>query len=114
MDESEQMPAVRWAFRENHFIVRAHGHIEMLIEGLSVPDIRRAGITSELLEEYPERPHGHTKLLLGYVRPDRPVHLVVNVQAFESDTSEPLAIVTVYEPEPPEWSDERTRGSNRP
>jgi uncharacterized protein DUF4258 len=103
------MVAVRWAFREKHFILRSHGQIEMKLEGLSVGDVIAAGSNSELLEEYPDRPEGYSKLLLGMVG-ERPVHLVLNVQQFHDDPSYPLAVVTVYEPEPPAWRDEWTRG----
>lgn len=114
MDGAEQMVAVRWAFRDGQFVLRTHAHVEMLLEGLATQDIRRAGSDSDLLEEYPERPQGRTQLLLGHARPGKPVHLVVNVAAFEDDFSEPIAVVTVYEPEPPEWMDERTRGGQQP
>lgn len=107
--ESEQMVAVRWAFREKHFVLRFHGLIEMKLEGLSVNDVVVAGGNSELLEEYPDRPEGYSKLLLGMVG-KRPLHLVLNVQQFHDDPTYPLAVVTVYEPESPAWRDERTRG----
>lgn len=108
MEEPEQMVALGWAFREKHFVLRFHAHFEML-EGLAVGSIGEAGTGSELLEDYSTRREGHTKLLLGYVGGDAPVHIVVNVSAFESDWSEPLVVVTVYEPEGPGWIDERTR-----
>lgn len=109
MAETEQMVAVRWAFREDHFVLRFHAHVEMLTEGLRTSDLRHAGSGCELLEEYPERPEGHTKLILGSSQDGRPIHLVLNVERFEQDPAEPLAVVTVYEPESPEWLDERTR-----
>lgn len=56
------------------------------------------------------RPQGRTKVLLGFLTEEDPVHIVVNVQAFETDFTEPLRVVTVYRPEPPRWRDERTRG----
>lgn len=107
--ESDQSLALRWAFKENHFVLRFHGLVEMRIEGLSVEDLSRAGAESEILEEYPDRAEGYTKLLLGRLT-GRPIHLVVNVQEFHDDSSYPMAIVTVYEPESPFWRDERTRG----
>lgn len=107
--ESEQIQALRWAFKENHFILRVHGFVEMKLEGLTVGDLSVAGSNSEVLEEYPERPEGYTKLLLGPLE-ERPLHIVINVQEFHDDPSYPLAVVTVYEPEPPSWRDERTRG----
>lgn len=114
MEEPEQMVALRWALRERHFVLRFHAHVEMLDEGLAVGSITEAGAQSELLEDYPTRREGHTKLLLGYAGEDRPVHIVVNVSAFESDWSEPLVVVTVYEPEGPGWLDERTRRVEEP
>jgi hypothetical protein len=74
---------------------------------------RSAGSDGELLEDYPSRREGHTKLLLGFAGAKRPVHVVVNVHAYESNWSEPIAVVTVYEPESPEWADEKTRGKRR-
>lgn len=103
------MMGIHWAFAERHFILRFHGLVEMKIEGLSVGDLSRSGAAAELLEEYPDRVEGYTKLLLGKL-PGRPIHLVVNVQEFHDDPSYPIAIVTVYEPESPFWRDERTRG----
>lgn len=108
------MVALGWAFGEKHFVFREHGYIEMLLERLTTEDVVRAAGRCELLEEYPDRPEGFTKLLLGYVRPDRPIHLVVNVEAYERDWSEPLVVVTVYEPERPSWLDERTRARKTP
>lgn len=81
----------------------------MGLEGLSVREMSSAGRQAELLEEYPDRPEGYTKLLLASID-DEPLHIVVNVQEFHEDPSYPLAVVTVYRPEPPAWRDERTRG----
>lgn len=101
--------AIRWAFHEHHFVVRTHAFIEMRLDHLTEADVHRAGIDCELLEDYPDRREGHMLLLLGYIGPERPIHLVVGCEAFERDWSKPLVLVTVYVPEPPGWSDERTR-----
>jgi hypothetical protein len=66
------MIAVRWAFREGHFVLRAHAHIEMLMEGLTLGEFQSAAANGDLLEEYPDRPEGYTKLVLGYVN-TRPI-----------------------------------------
>lgn len=107
--DDEELVGIRWAFRERHFLVRPHGYIEMRLEGLTADDIRRAGSECELLEDYRGRPQGHTMLLLGLIGPNRPVHIVVNIENFERDWSERLDIVTVYVPTKPAWLDERTR-----
>jgi hypothetical protein len=108
MNREDQETALRWAFREEHATPLFHGHVETRLEGLEFRDVLRAGISSEVLEEE-TRPQGRTKLLLGFLTDDDPVHIVVNVQAFESDFAEPLRVVTVYRPERPKWQDERTR-----
>jgi len=113
MDEPEQMPAVRSAFRELRFVLRWHAHLEMRLERVDAMALSSAGSSLELLEDYPERERGHTKLLLGYLTQDDAIHLVANVEAFEDDPSEPLVVVTVYRPEPPWWTHERTRGLRR-
>ena len=109
MDEPEQMVAVRWAFSERHFVLRWHAHQEMLADALTTEAIRGAGAQSDLLEDYPDREHGHTKLLLGETQLGDPIHLVVNVAGFEADFSEPLVVITVYRPTPPWWLDKRKR-----
>ena len=60
----------------------------------------------EVLEEYTDEPRGASALVLGYTGEGRPLHAVC---AF--DPSGTLLIVTVYEPGPPRWLDERTRRS---
>ena len=112
MAQPEQMVAVRWAFRQRHYRLTGHALIEALIEQLSEEDLTAIGSDSDVLEEYPNRPHGHSKLLLGYARGE-PFHLVVNVENFEEDWAEPMTVVTVYRPEPPAWRDEQTRGTRR-
>jgi hypothetical protein len=43
-DQPEQMVAVRWAFANDHFVLRAHAHVEMLLENLAISDpLRRLG-----------------------------------------------------------------------
>lgn len=106
----EQEVLLRWAFSERRISFREHGHIEAALENLTAPDVARLGSECEVLEEYPDRPQGMSKLLLGYAAENDPVHVVVNVAAIEADPSEPLRIVTVYRPEAPKWRDERMRG----
>jgi hypothetical protein len=106
----DQETLLRWAFSERRISFLEHGHIEASIEGLGAGDVARLGSDCEVLEEYPDRPQGMSKLLLGYAAANDPVHVVVNVAAIESDPSEPVRIVTVYRPEGPKWRDERTRG----
>jgi hypothetical protein len=65
LEKSEWTLALRWAFREGHFVFRAHAHQKLLLERLTTDGVQMIGATCEVLEDYPEREHGHTQLLAG-------------------------------------------------
>lgn len=112
MNREDQEIALRWAFREEHLSITRHARIEMGLRGIDSDVVTGVGRTSEVIEEDPHRPHGLTKVLLGYRDGRDAIHIVVNVEAYEDDFEEPVEIVTVYRPEPPKWRDERTRGGD--
>jgi len=58
----------------------------------------------EILEDYVDDPRGPSALVLGQTNNARALHAVC---AF--DPGGTLVVITVYEPEPPKWLDERTR-----
>ena len=110
MEKADQEAALGWAFSQTHVIFRFHAHIETRFDQLTKTDVMRAGKSCEVLEDDPTRREGRTKVLLGFIGPDEPIHIIVNVRLFESDLSNRVEIVTVYRPGPPRWVDERTRG----
>ena len=60
----------------------------------------------EIIEDYPEDKYGPSCLILGYTNSGRALHVLC------SHPSRPtLKIVTVYEPEPAKWVDDRVRRS---
>ena len=71
---------------------------------ISIHTLVRALAHGDILEEYASDPRGPSALLLGHSDDGRPLHAVC---AF--DPSGILVIITVYEPQLPEWLDERTR-----
>ena len=59
---------------------------------------------AEIIEDYPEDKYSPSALLLGFTTTGRPLHFQV------SFAEAPLAkIVTIYEPDPNEWIDNRKR-----
>ncbi len=110
MKREDQEAVLRWAFREEHLAITEHARVEMAMESVSTNDVIVAGSGAEVVEEDRDRPQGVTKVVLGYSPPDEPLHLVVNVDAFESDLARRPRLVTVYRPSRPQWRDERTRG----
>lgn len=113
MEKADQEVALGWAFTEGHVLFRLHAHLEMRFDNVTKAEVHLAGAKCEVLEDYPSRREGRTKVLLGFTGPDEPLHIVVNVKAFESDLQDRVEVVTVYRPEAPRWVDERTRGDRR-
>ncbi len=109
MERADQEAALRWAFSEERVMYLIHALLEMADEEVAAERIVEA-CDCEVLEEYNRRREGRTKLLLAYLAGDVPIHVVVNVQRFESNFEARLVVVTVYEPRLPKWIDERTRG----
>jgi hypothetical protein len=78
-NHEEQMAAVTWALDIDHFVIRFHGFVEMQLDEIRYEELVRMASNAELLEDYPDRSQGHSKLLLGFAEPDRPIHIVTNV-----------------------------------
>ena len=66
-------------------------------------DIKNALLNGEVIEEYPEDPRGSSCLVFGRGQEGCDIHMVCGM-AYDM-----LWIITVYEPDPEEWSDPRQR-----
>lgn len=82
-----------------------HAARRLAVLGIDVPELAQAIRGAELLEDYPDDARGHSALVLGYSS-QRPLHAVC---AFSP--ADMLVVITAYEPETPDWVDERTRGT---
>ena len=67
---------------------------------ISTLDVRRAVLSGEIIEDYPEDARGHSCLIPGMDDEDRAIHVVC------SPKPEFLAIITAYVPEASEWDEE--------
>ncbi|HEV8711439.1 MAG TPA: DUF4258 domain-containing protein [Candidatus Binatia bacterium] len=85
-----------------------HAQQERLDEDLDVTDIEEALAQGEILEGYPNDPRGESCLILGYAD-TKPIHTVMG-WARKSVDERILRVITVYIPQPPKWTDPRTRG----
>ena len=61
-------------------------------------EIRQAGMSASVIEEYPHDKYSPSCLLLGFTRTGRPLHIQVSF----ADTGF-TRIVTLYEPRAAEW-----------
>jgi hypothetical protein len=96
---------IREAIRTSRWAMTQHARERAGRRRIGDSDLVVALAEGEVLESYPDDPRGPSALALGHTEDGRAVHAVCAI-----DLSGTLLIVTMYEPEPPHWLDERTRG----
>ena len=81
-----------------------HAFRRVVERNISEQEIREAGTRSEIIESYPQDKSSPSGLLLGFTRAGRALHIQVSFT--ESDATK---IITIYEPDPNEWIENRKR-----
>lgn len=81
-----------------------HAQRRMVERDISEKDIRQAAPAAEIIEDYPEDKYSPSCLVLLFTTAERPLH----IQLCYAD-KETLKLITVYEPDPVQWSRFRTR-----
>ena len=81
-----------------------HAFRRVVERNISEQEIREAGAKAEVIEDYPGDKYSPSGLLLGFTRAGRALHIQVSFT--ESDATK---IITIYEPDPNEWSENRKR-----
>jgi hypothetical protein len=81
-----------------------HAFHRVVERNISEHEIREAGLDAEVIEDYPDDKYSPSGLLLGFTRLGRPLHFQISYA--DSDLTK---IITIYEPDPNEWVDFRTR-----
>jgi hypothetical protein len=95
---------LRTKFADGQFEFSQHAVDQSIVRHISVQEIREAFANSQIVEDYPDDKYGPSCLVLGFTLASRPLHILC------SYPSRPLVkIVTLYEPEPDQWTDFRTR-----
>ncbi len=84
--------------KQDRFRLTEHADKERENDGLKISDLRNAFATSVLIEDYPEDQRGHSSLILGYDRSEKPIHIVCAI-----DKNDIVIIITVYIPTMPKW-----------
>ena len=92
-----QLVAGEFAF-SRHALKRA------VERNISEMEIREAGAEAEIIEDYPSDKYSPSGLLLGITVAGRPLHLQISfAESLETK------IITLYEPNPNEWTDHQKR-----
>jgi len=95
---------IRRQLAEGEFEFSRHAFRRAVERNISEQEIREAGTQAEIIEDYPEDKYSPSTLLLGFTAAGRPLHFQVSFA--ETDLTK---IITIYEPDPSEWLDYRTR-----
>lgn len=68
---------IRTMLAEGRYELTAHALRRLVERNISAIEIRAAGASAELLEDYPTDKYGHSSLLLGRTAVKRPLHIHV-------------------------------------
>ena len=98
------LPQIQQELAAGQFEFSRHALRRVVERNISEQDIREAGAMAEVIERYPQDKYSPSGLLLGSTRDGRALHLQVSFG--ESDTTK---IITIYEPDPKEWIENRKR-----
>ncbi len=102
------IPQIQEKIRNRYYEFSKHAVDQTIWRDIRVFEIEQALLSSscEVVEDYPEDKYGPSCLLLGFTKAGRPVHVLC------SYPSRPyLKVITLYEPDPTEWIDNRIRRS---
>lgn len=97
LEIQEQLAAGRFEFSR-------HAFRRVIERNIGEQDIREAGAKAEVIEKYPGDKYSPSGLLLGFTSAGRPLHFQVSFS--EADSAK---IITIYEPDPNEWIENRKR-----
>ena len=88
-----------------HFEFSKHALNQSVVRDISVFELEEAVLSSsEIIEDYPEDKYGPSCLILGFTKQERPLHILMSYPIRPI-----LKIITLYEPSPSAWIDNRKR-----
>ncbi len=91
--------------RKNTYRLTLHAEIERDADRISTIELEEALLYNhtEIIEDYPDDPRGHSFLILGFTRKEQAVHALCSIH------EEIVVIITTYRPDPDLWTDWRIR-----
>lgn len=90
--------------RNGQFEFSQHATDQSIIRHINVQEVREAIEDSEMIEDYPDDKYGPSCLLFGFTQSRRPLHVQCSYPSRSL-----VKIVTLYEPDPLQWIDHKTR-----
>ena len=105
MKSNEIIASIRALIRRGRYRLSLHAERERDRDRIQMAELEEALKSGglEIIEDYPGDPRGHSHLVLGFSREDKPIHVVCAIHEGS------LVIITVYRPDPKLWQDNRIR-----
>lgn len=88
--------------RKGEYYWRQHAIERSIEREVAEEEVAEVILTGEIIEEYPKDKYGPSCLIFGRTRAGRPMHVQCSLAPV-------VWIITVYEPNPDEWTDFRKR-----
>ncbi|WP_209262672.1 DUF4258 domain-containing protein [Thiorhodococcus minor] len=97
--------AIQEKIRSRSYEFSRHAVDQSIRRDISVGELEEALVGNiEIIEDYPDDKYGPSCLVLGYTSSGRALHVLC------SYPSRPiLKVITIYEPDPNQWIDDRIR-----
>lgn len=87
---------------EDNIFFSEHALRQMAKRDISDDEVVEAILSGEIIEEYPDDKYSPSCLIFGETKGKRPLHVVCSLPPR-------VRIITVYQPDPDEWIDNRRR-----
>ncbi len=96
------LQAIQQAVRQGHIFFTDHAVRQMAARAIMDSEAVETLLSGEVIEEYPDDKYGPSCLVYGETQAGHPLHVLYSVPPR-------VRIITVYQPDPDEWIDNRVR-----
>ncbi len=105
MKSNEIIARIRPLIRRGRYRLSHHAERERDRDRIQMTELQEALRSGglEIIEDYPDDQRGHSHLVLGFSRENKPIHVVCAIHEGS------LIIITVYRPDPKLWQNNRVR-----
>ena len=102
-DKSMDIEWIKEQVKKGNYQLKLHAVERASIRGIDPLETKEALLNGEIVEDYPKDKRGHSCLVYGKTQVGRDIHVLCGM-AYDI-----LWIITVYEPNPAEWINLKTR-----
>ena len=98
---------IKKATREGKLLFTDHAVRQMAKRSILDTEVREAILSGEIIESYPDDKYSPSCLIYGHTEAGRALHVQCSFPPV-------VRVITAYEPDPIEWTDNRARKREKP